>query len=133
MGSNLIRDYIARVSQNSFSWESNNCMSFVVGYLNMRDIPVEWFLGHKDAKSCYKAYLLKSREVGYDSLQDLFDGLLEPMVTLYPKDGYVVATRDVSKFGYAYGLHCGGVDYFLTESNICSFDTKPENIYWKKP
>jgi alpha-N-acetylglucosamine transferase len=108
-------------------------MSFVVEYLDLDQLPVKWFLGHKDSNSCYKAYIKKAREINYVSLQDVFDDLLEPVETLYPKDGMVVATKDGSRFGYAYGLHFGGMDYFMTEEGLCPFDIKPDNIYWKKP
>jgi len=108
-------------------------MSFVVGYLDLKELPVDWFLGHSDAKSCYKAYKKKAKEIEFESLADVFDTVLQREITLHPKSGSIVARRVGGLFGHLYGIHYNGFNLFLTEeAGLRAFDIEHSDIYWRQ-
>lgn len=126
-----LRAYLQQKIAQPFSWRDNNCMSFVVEYLDLPELPVAWFLGHDTPQRCLAAYRRKAREIGYDSLSDVFDDILGRDLTLHPKPGSVVGRNVGGAFGTAFGLHWRGLHYFLTEEQgLVTFDPQHDDVYW---
>jgi hypothetical protein len=126
-----LKEYIKQHDGVPFSWANNNCMSFVMGYLDLEIAPVSWFVGHENAKSCYKEYKKKAKQIGYESLTDVFDSFLQREITLHPRTGFVVAKPIGGLFGHLYGIHFMGFNLFLTEeSGLQPFDVEHSDMYW---
>lgn len=127
--------YIADKSAVPFSWSENNCMSFVVEYIADHRLPLEWFLGHNTAKACFREYRAKAKHIGYDTLADVFDTILTPELTFYPRDGFIAARPVDDLFKYAYGLCYKGRVYFFSDQDRGLIATDPEcsDMYWSAP
>lgn len=129
-----LKTYLDSKVAAPFSWRDNNCMSFVIAYLGLPDLPVTWFLGHDTPRACYAAYLRRAKETGYGGLSDAFDHLLQREITLHPRTGYVVARANTGRFKGSYGLHWMGQHYFLTETRgLQPFDPEHADVYWSVP
>lgn len=132
MGSN-VKDYLDTKRDQPFSWESNNCLSFVVDYLHecgFRDLCPSWFKGYKDGKSCYVAYRKTCRKMGYKDVVEGFDDLLWPEITLYPRDGFVVVRPGGDLIGYTCGVHYQGHNFFIAENGLIGVEPLPKDLYW---
>lgn len=135
MGS-YVKEYIDSKINVPFSWGSNNCLSFVIEYLNgtgFKELPLAWFVGHPDAKSCYRAYKKHARELRYKDIVEAFDDLLYPEITLYPRDGFVVVKPYGDLIGYSCSVHYGGYNYFLDELGLTRQEPEPKDLYWSIP
>lgn len=135
MGSNLTQDYLQTKKDLPFSWKDNNCLSFVVEYVNLSYplFEVDWFLGHDTAQGCYRAYRKKCKELGYKNIVDAFDDNLDAEITLYPRPGFVVAKPVEGLVGYAFGIHSNGLNHFLTDKGLVSLQPEPKDLYWSIP
>lgn len=126
-----IEKYLDKKSKEEFSWQYNNCMSFVFEYLNMKEVPLEWFLGHKDERSALVAYRRKARELGYKDVSELFDDHFDRELTLHPRDGYIVVRKTEDLLGVACGLTYNKMNVFYTEEGLTIFPFEVSDRYWR--
>lgn len=129
-----IEAYISAQRGKPFTWAENNCMSFVVDYLQRPELPAALFRGYDTPQDCFRAYAKAAREMNYAGLVDAFDALLRPEMTLHPRDGFVVGRPTASAFGHLFGLHWRNGNWFLTEETGL-VPTLPQNddLYWSVP
>ena len=125
-----IEDYLNSKKDTKFSWTENNCLSFVVEYLDLDELPLEWFLGHDNEVQCYRAYKKKLRELRYSDIVDAFDDILQAEVTLWPRDGFIVATPASGLVGKVFGLHYKNRNFFLDVDGLKSIPVSPHDLYW---
>lgn len=130
MASNL-KSYLEDKNKTKFNWETNNCMSFAFGFLDIEDLPERLFLGNKTQRACYKAYIRECKRLGYLSLPDALDSLMERVITLHPRDGWVVVRNSEGLIGYSCGLVFRGSLYFMSEEGMVSLEPMPGDVYWK--
>lgn len=128
MGSKLI-DYIETHRDVPFDWSTNNCVSFVAGFVGDR-VPARWSHGYASATEARHAYRQMLSEFGHDSILDALDARFERELTLFPSDGMICARRENGPLRYALGLTLRGHCVFLTDVGARALPVELGDIFW---
>ena len=132
MGS-ILSEYIGRHADQPFDWASNNCMTFVSGYLDAigyPPLPRKWCYGYTDAREAVRAYRQCLNDYGHESVIYAMDHRFDRTVTLHPDDGMICARRENGPMGYAFGLTCNQQCVFLTDDGARIFHVEAGDMFW---
>lgn len=124
-----LKNYLNSHEGVDFSWSDNNCLSFVSGY-HKGVFPKDWVEGYSTTREAVVAYRKNLKAYGYEDILDAMDDILEPCLTLHPKDGLVVAKKTDSVMGYVFGLTYMGVGWFLSEDSLIALDVEYTDRFW---
>jgi|13_taG_2_1085334.scaffolds.fasta_scaffold14667_3 hypothetical protein len=128
-----VRQYLVDNMYRSFSWSSNNCMSFVSAALEVqgyKPLPDTWYKGYTTSKEAYMAYRDNLRLYGYSDIIEAMDNIRTREVTLHPRDGLIVAKKSEDVMGYAFGVVYAGRCFHLGQEGMLVSDLDVSDMYW---
>jgi hypothetical protein len=134
MGSyTTLRDYL-HASDKPFSWEDHNCLSFTSGALRSQGkepLPEDW---QPQVHTPREALLYYSRwgknHEGRGIVEEL-DEVYPRVLTLSPKDGFIVARESGDIMGHSVGVTYQGRCIFIGERGLVVDTPKVTDKFWE--
>lgn len=127
--------YIRSVAHKPFSWGSHDCLSFANECVRIQrgaGFVDEWIGGYKTATGALVRYRKEQlRHADYSTILDVADARLEPVDTLHPRTGMIVArkTPDIA-LGYAFGVVVSIHSVFVGDGGLEVLPQELGDRYW---
>jgi tricorn protease-like protein len=130
-----LMDYIRSVSSRPFKWGEHDCLSFAnecVRIQRGQGFVDEWMGGYSTPLGALAKYRREQkRRKDYRSIVDVADDRLEPVDTLHPRTGMIVArpTKQIG-LGYAFGVVVSIHSVFVGEGGLEVLPQELGDLYW---
>lgn len=90
----------------------------------------DWMGGYFDPRSALVAFARHLRAEGKSNVIDGVDERLDRVDTLHPRDGMVCARTADSVLGWAFGVVCDGLEWYMGEGGLESLEPDGSAMYW---
>lgn len=129
-----LKQYLAAFEAAPFSWEGNNCMTFVSGALRaqgLTGLPEAWCAGYGNTREARAAYRRLLSEYGVPDIIAAFDDRFTRVMTLHPRDGMICARPSDAVTRWAFGVAWqGGCTYLADGGAVWSDVTVTDKFWW---
>jgi hypothetical protein len=129
----MIYQYLTLKQKEPFSWEKNNCLAFVSGYLQYegkKPLPKDWIKGYSTPREAYVHYNKTLEKYGCKDIVEALDKRFYRELTLHPQDGMIVARKNSDFMGYIVGLVCSDRCFFMSPQGLKFTEPEVTDFYW---
>lgn len=131
-----LAEYIDGLRNISFSWGSNDCITFTnaaTKIITGKGYCDDWIGDYTNGSGAFKHYRRKLSEQGYDDIIDALDDRLDRLDAKYPPRGTLVGRKSDDVNGVlpiALGVAVSDLVAFLTADGLLLFELIETDLFW---
>ncbi len=130
----MLKDYLLEKAHTPFDWGRHDCLTFVAGAVAAQGaspIPREWVTSYSTPRGALRRYKRLREASKHKGIVEALDELYEPVLTLHPQDGSIVAREADGPLGYCFGVAYHNSVLFVGDRGIEAHQLELDDLIWQ--